>query len=518
MGFIFAALGSAVGLGNIWRFPGVAYENGGGAFLIPYVVALLTAGIPILFLDYAIGHRYRGSAPLALRRAAGAKGEVLGWFQVLICVFIAIYYTAVIAWTASYFIFSFDLKWESAESPAAFFVGDYLRLGDEVFTLDFVPGVLIPLVIFWIVALAILGAGVVKGVQRANVIFIPLLIVSFLALVIGALTLEGAVTGLNEFFTPDFAALANPGVWISAYGQIFFSLSVAFGIMLTYSSYRKRRSNLSGSGLVVAFGNSSFELLAGIGVFAALGFFATQSGTTIGELEGLTGVGLAFMTFPAIVSEMPLSPLFGALFFGSLLVAGITSLLSILEVVISGLMDKFHLSRAAAVWGFGGVLAVVSVLLFSTTSGLIALDTIDNFVNNIGIVASAIVTCVLTLWVARRGKEFAQHISLISTFKIGTVWIVLVGLITPLVITVMLVQSVAGLIAEPYEGYPVGYLAIFGWGVVGLILLLAIVLALVPWRQNPAKFVAWPPIDGAHPTTGSVDLSEVAARQEGNQS
>ncbi|MGO1434804.1 MAG: sodium-dependent transporter [Canibacter sp.] len=505
-GFIFAALGSAVGLGNIWRFPGVAYENGGGAFLIPYIIALLTAGIPILFLDYAIGHRFRGSAPLALRRAAGKPGEALGWFQVMICVFIAIYYTAVIAWTASYFIFSFNLKWKNAESPAAFFTGEYLQVGESQFTLDFVPGVLIPLVLFWVVALAILAAGVAKGVQRANVVFIPLLVISFIALVIGALFLPGASAGLNEFFTPDFAALGHASVWIAAYSQIFFSLSIAFGIMLTYSSYRKRRSNLSGPGLVVAFGNSSFELLAGIGVFAALGFFATQQSTSIDQLEGLTGVGLAFMTFPAIVSEMPIAPVFGILFFGSLLLAGITSLISILEVVIAGIMDKFYLSRTATVWGVGGGLAIISVILFGTTSGLFTLDTIDKFANEVGIVLSAIVTCVLVLWVYRRGKELSTHVSRISTFKIDKIWRFLVGVVSPVVIGVMLIQVIIALIGDGYEGYPSWFLGVFGWGSVGVMALVAIILTFIPWKKSPAKFEGWPQIDGAPVTTGANKL------------
>src|SRR5690606_39044029 len=117
---------------------------------------------------YAIGHRFRGSAPLALRRLAGKLGEGIGWFQVMICVFIAIYYTAVLAWASSYFVFSFDLRW--GDDPTAFFVGDYLQVSDSSFTLDFVPAVLIPLVIMWLIALVVLGAGVAKGVQRLNMI------------------------------------------------------------------------------------------------------------------------------------------------------------------------------------------------------------------------------------------------------------------------------------------------------------------------------------------------------------
>lgn len=494
VGFIFAAIGSAVGLGNIWRFPGVAFENGGGAFLIPYFVALLSAGIPILLFDYALGHRFRGSAPLAFRRAAGRTGELVGWFQVMINVVIATFYTVVVAWGMSYFVFSFDIKW--GKNASEFFVGEYLQVADAPVTLDFVPAVLIPVLLAWGAVLTIQSLGVAKGIERANVIFLPLLVVSFLALVVGALTLPGAIDGVNAFFTPDFAALADPQVWLAAYGQVFFSLSVAFGIMLTYSSYRKRRSNLSGPGLVVAFANSSFELLAGLGVFATLGFFAMQQGIAVSEVAG-TGVGLAFMTFPAIVAEMPMSQLFGVLFFGSIVMAGLTSLISVLEVVFAAVMDKFGVSRKRAVWSVGGVLAIGSVLLFTTTSGLTALDTIDNWANNIGIVFAAIIASVVVLWVARRGKELSFHISAVSTFKVGRTWRVLVSVLAPLVIGFMLVRVVVTLITDGYAGYPVWYTTVFGWGAIALMVVAAIVFTLLPWRADPQAFTPYPEFSGA---------------------
>src|SRR5690606_14719472 len=167
-------------------------------------------------------------------------------------------------------------------------------------------------------------------------IALPVLVIAFLVLVVRALFLDGAVDGLNALFTPNWGALADPDVWIAAYSQIFFSLSIAFGIMVTYASYRRRKSNLTTPGLVVAFSNSSFEILAGIGVFATLGFFAFQQGIQVGELEGLTGVGLSFITFPAIVAQMPGGPILGALFFGSPTLAGFTSLISALHVVPAG--------------------------------------------------------------------------------------------------------------------------------------------------------------------------------------
>ena len=509
IGFIVSAIGSAVGLGNIWRFPGVAYENGGGAFLIPYIVALLTAGIPILFLDYAIGHRFRGSAPLALKRLAGKLGEGIGWFQVMICVFIAIYYAAVLAWASSYFVFSFDLKW--GDDAAGYFTGDYLQTSASPFTLEFVPAVLLPLVLMWVIALVVLGAGVVKGVQRLNMIAIPLLIVGFVALVVRALFLPGAADGLNALFTPDFAALADPGVWVAAYSQIFFSLSVAFGIMMTYSSYRKRRSNLTAPGLVVAFANSSFEILAGIGVFATLGFFAFQQGVAVDQLEGLSGVGLAFMTFPAIASEMPGGQAFGALFFGALVLAGLTSMISIMEVILAGVMDKFALTRKQAVYGLGGVLAVISIVMFGTSSGLTALDTIDNWANNIGIVASAVVMTITVMWIRRAGTELSGHLSALSTFKVGRTWIFFVSVLGPLVLGYMLIATIVGLINEPYGGYDEAYLLIVGWGSVAVMIIASVLLTLSPWRYNPDRFTPWPSVPGER-AVGSNSKTEGGAR------
>jgi neurotransmitter:Na+ symporter, NSS family len=492
VGFILSAIGSAVGLGNIWRFPGVAYENGGGAFLVPYLVALLTAGIPILFLDYAIGHRFRGGAPQAFRRVKGWL-ESLGWFQVMICIVIAVYYAAVVAWAASFFVYSFGLQW--GDDAEAFFFGDHLQLAegagaDTLLTFDFVAAVLIPLALVWLVSIVVLAAGVVKGVQRANVIFIPLLLVAFGALVVRALFLDGASTGLDALFTPQWDALGDPDVWIAAYGQIFFSLSVAFGIMITYSSYRRRKSNMTGPGLVVAFSNSGFEMLAGLGVFSALGFLAVQQGTTVDEL-GIAGVGLAFVTFPTIVSQMPAGALFGALFFGSLVMAGFTSLISILQVVAAGIQEKFALSRRAAVTWLGVVLGVVSVLGFSTTTGLILLDTVDYWVNNMGIVASAIFMCVFVVWIYRRAPELRYHLNAVSTLRIGSWWYACVGLIVPVMLIVMLVQTILIRVDEPYGGYPQNYLLIAGWGTVVLLFLGAIVFSLLPWR-GPKAFAAWP--------------------------
>jgi neurotransmitter:Na+ symporter, NSS family len=491
-GFILAAIGSAVGLGNIWRFPGVAYENGGGAFLIPYLVALLTAGIPILFLDYAIGHRYRAAAPLAYRRMA-KPAETLGWFQIMLSFVIAVYYAAVIAWSLSYFVFAFDLRW--GEDPAAFFLGDYLQVGDPELSTTLVSGVALPLVLVWVAVLVVLALGVANGVQRVNVLFIPLLFIAFVGLVVRALTLEGAFAGLDEFFTPNWGALTDATVWIAAYSQIFFSLSIAFGIMVTYASFQRRKANMTSSGLVVAFANSSFEMLAGIGVFATLGFMAAQQGILVGELEGLTGPILSFVTFPAVISQMPGGNIFGVIFFGSLVLAGFTSIISILLGVAASVQEKFGLGQRTSAVTVAAICGTLSLALFSTTSGLLALDTVDQWANNIGIVFSAIAMAILVIWVFRKGDLLRSHLNAVSTFKLGRWWMVLIGGLAPLYLGWMLVQRIGTLASDGYEGLPQWYLNVFGWGMLAFVVLSAALLAAVPWRgRDEPGFRPWPPL------------------------
>jgi len=479
--FIMAAIGSAVGLGNIWRFPYVAYENGGGAFLIPYLVALLTAGIPLLFVDYAMGHKFRGSPPLAFRRLARGS-EFIGWWQVFVCFVIGVYYAVIVAWAACYTFFSLSEAW--GDDPESFFLNDFLHMNsDATFGLDFVPGVSWPLLLVWVAVLGVLALGVQRGIGNANRIFVPLLVVLFGTLVIRALFLDGAVEGLNAFFTPNWDALTDTGVWIAAYAQIFFSLSVAFGIMLTYSSYLKKHTNLTGSGLVVGFSNSSFEVLAGIGVFSALGFMAQAQGVQVSEVVS-GGIGLAFIAFPAIVSQMPGGPLFGVLFFACLVFAGFTSMISIIQVTLSAFEDKTGLGRVPAVLIIGGFSAIVSLLLFPTTTGLNTLDVVDRFANQFGIVGVAFVAVVVIAWVLRRLPELRDHLNSVSSFHVGTVWQVFVGVITPIVLGYMLFSEIRDRIREGYGGLPDSLVTTFGWGVQAAVLVLAIVMSFVPWRRD----------------------------------
>ncbi|MFD5867897.1 sodium-dependent transporter [Corynebacterium sp. NPDC060344] len=507
--FIFAAIGSAVGLGNIWRFPYVAYDSGGGAFLIPYLVALLTAGIPLLFLDYALGHRYRGSAPKVFRRIK-PWAEPIGWIQVGVAFFITIYYAVIIAYAAMYAWKSIGKSW--GDDPETHFFEDFLKMdGAALSSFDFVLPITITLIAVWAVVIGILALGVDKGIGRTSLFFIPLLAVLFIGVVIYALTLDGATMGLDAFFTPNWGALANTSVWIAAYGQIFFSLSIAFGIMLTYASYLKPRSNLTGSALVAGFANSSFEVLAGVGVFATLGFMAQQAGVGVDEVV-TSGIGLAFVAFPAVISEMSpvIGPIFGVLFFLSLAIAGLTSLVSLVEVVISAVQDKLDMARVPAVLVVGGVMAVLSIALFPTTSGLSTLDIMDKFTNNIGIVGVAIIALIALGWILRRGDELGRHINAVSSFRVGPLWKFCSFVVTPIVLAVTLFNELKGLFAENYGGFSNTQINVFGWGVIALILVMSIVLTVAPWRgthslSGPPGSDFGVPVGPASRTSGHAD-------------
>ena len=478
--FIMAAIGSAVGLGNIWRFPYTTYENGGGAFIIPYLIALLTAGIPLLFLDYAIGHRNRGGAPLSYRRVS-PHFEVFGWWQMMVNVIIGLYYAVVLGWAASYTYFSFTGAW--GDKPIDFFIGEFLKMGDikNGVSFEFVGMVTGPLIAMWIVALGVLSMGVQKGIAKASSVLMPVLVVMFIALVIYSLFLPGAAKGLDALFTPDWSKLSNPSVWIAAYGQIFFSLSIGFGIMVTYASYLKKESDLTGSGLVVGFANSSFEVLAGIGVFAALGFIATAQGQEVSEVAK-GGIGLAFFAFPTIINKAPFGEVLGVLFFGSLTFAALTSFISVIEVIISAIQDKIRIRRVKVTFIVGVPMMLVSVILFGTTTGLPMLDVFDKFVNYFGIVAVAFASLIAIVANEKLGL-LGNHLNETSSFKVGFFWRLCIVL-TSGVLAFMLFSEGAKVFSEGYEGYPNWFVNTFGWGMSISLLVVAFFLSRLKWKSD----------------------------------
>jgi neurotransmitter:Na+ symporter, NSS family len=335
----------------------------------------------------------------------------------------------------------------------------------------------------WVAILAVMLLGVQKGVGATSAIFIPILVVAFAILVVRSLFLPGAAEGLDALFTPNWSALTDATVWAAAYGQIFFSLSIGFGIMITYSSYVHKHTDMPGAGLVVGFANSSFELLAGIGVFAALGFMAQANGVAVGEVA-TSGIGLAFVAFPAIISEAPAGALIGVLFFFSLVIAGFTSMVSIVEVVISAVRDKFEMTRTTATIAVTVPMAVLSLVFFATTSGIYVLDIIDHFINQFGILLVAVVSMLAISWAFRALPTLADHLNYRGSIHIGGWWKVLISVVTPIALAYVLVRAFLTDIETAYEGYPQWMLVTFGWCAAAAVVVFGFLAAAVPWRAR----------------------------------
>ena len=482
VGFILAAVGSAIGLGNIWRFPYVAFKNGGGAFMIPYLFAILTTGVFFVALEFIMGKKYRGSAPLTYFRI-NKNIEFIGWWQFLIAFVIMTYYAVILAWATNYIGYSATLAWGS--DTQTFFYSSFLNISDVAAvgsTGGVVWKVLIALLVIWLVTLGTVFRGVKKGIERLNKIALPLLIILFLIFVIRGITLPGAVDGLNAFFTPSWSSLGEPSVWIAAYSQIFYSLSLAMGIMITYSSYLPRKMDTTNNAFIAGFANSSFELLAGIGIFAAIGFMAQASGITIQELA-VGGIGLAFVVIPQIINQLPASAFFGVLFFSCLLLAGITSLISLVEVCISAVIDKFSLSRQKTVLIVGTMAVLISVF-YTTRGGIYLLDVVDNFINSFAILPGAVVEIILVLWVFKQINVLRNEANLYSQIKLGNLWKICLGIITPIALIIILATSFVANMKTVYGGYSEAFVATFGWGMVAALPVIAFLLSRIPWKDR----------------------------------
>ena len=478
-GFILAAVGSAIGLGNIWRFPYMAYENGGGAFLIPYFFAMLTAGIPFMIMEFGLGQKLRGSAPRALSRLS-PKLEVLGWFQVMIAAVIACYYVAIIGWGISYLGFSFTQSWGADAN--AFFFGEYLQLGGDnspsaLGSLQW--HIVFPVLLAWALSFYATFTGVRTGIERLGKIMMPILLLMVVVLTVRVLMLPGAAEGVNWMFKPDFSALLDPKVWSAAYGQIFFTLSVGFAIMIAYSSYLPEKSDINNNAMMTVFINCGFSLLSGVMIFAVLGYMAAQQGVALTEVVS-SGVGLAFVTIPTAINLLPMPWLLGPMFFLALVVAGFSSHISIMEAVVSSAIDKLGWKRrkaAAMICGAGAILS----LAFATNGGLLLLDLVDYYINNVALLGSCLVELVMIGWVFKKLPELRVHANSISEIEVGSWWEFLIRYICVGLLIVILGNVLVTAISENYGGYATADQLMFGWGLLVVMLLVSAVIS----KQRP---------------------------------
>ncbi|MCG9778457.1 sodium-dependent transporter [Photobacterium damselae] len=479
-GFILAAVGSAIGLGNIWRFPYMAYENGGGAFFIPYLFAMLTAGIPFMIMEFTLGHKLRSAAPQAFAKLGG-KYEWLGWFQVFIAAVIAVYYVAVIGWAISYLGFSFKQSWGSDTN--AFFFSEYLKLGEHSPSQlgGFQLHIAIPMMIAWAITFAAIYSGVKGGIERASKIMMPLLFIMVLGLITRVVFLPGALDGLNYLFQPDFSKILDAKVWSAAYGQIFFTLSVGFAIMIAYSSYLPSKSDINNNAFMTVLINCGFSITAGVLIFAVLGYMAQEQAKPLTEVVS-AGVGLAFVTIPAAINLLPAPYILGPLFFLALVVAGLSSHISIIEAVTSAVIDKLNWSRKKAAIVVCGTGFIVS-MAFATNGGLLLLDLVDYFINNVALLSSCLLELLIVGWLVKIA-DIRQYANSISDFTIGKWFELCIRFISPIMLAIILVTNLYKTLAEGYGGYDMSDLLTLGWGLVGMMIVVSIIINLASKSSN----------------------------------
>jgi NSS family neurotransmitter:Na+ symporter len=443
--FVMAAIGSAVGLGNVWRFPYTAYQNGGGAFFIPYIVALVTTGIPLMILEYGVGQMFQGSAPTAMRRV-NKTFEWVGWFALGTASMISFYYAVVMAWSWQFLFESFryafadTMPW--AGGAEAYFNDTILKraaTGPE--TWQIVWPLVLGLAATWGAVFLIIHKGVHR-VGRVVLVTVPLPVLLLVVLAIRGLTLEGAANGIEYYLRPDFEKLRDPQVWLAAYGQIFFSLTLGFGVMIAYASYNKRRGDITNNAFITSLANCATSFLAGFVVFSVLGFLAFKQGNVPVAEVVKGGPDLAFVTYPLAISKLGeygrfWPPLVAILFFITLLSLGIDSLFSLVEAAVAGLHDRFsRLSRNVVTAGMCGVGFLVG-LLFATRGGLDWLGVFDRWCNDYGLAFVGLMEC-LAIGYFFRTARLREYINSVSEIHLGGWWELCIRLVTPLALTGLL--------------------------------------------------------------------------------
>ncbi|HDR00098.1 MAG TPA: sodium-dependent transporter [candidate division WOR-3 bacterium] len=480
--FILAAVGSAIGLGNLWRFPFKCYEHGGGAFLIAYVIALITIGIPLLLLEFSLGHRFRLAAPSAFRKV-GRAFEWVGWWAVLVGFVIVTYYAVVMAWAVVYTGFSVTQAWGA--DPAGFFYGEVLGLTGGPFELGGVRRpLLIGLGISWtLIILAIWkSAKTVSKVVYLTVVLPWALLIIF---IIRGVTLPGAAAGLHYYLAPIFGHLLNPALWGAAYGQVAYSVSIGFGIMIAYASFLPRRANITSSAVIIAVADGLTSIAGGFAVFGTLGYYAQLKGLPVTEvLKG--GPGLAFITYPEVISQLPMARVFGLLFFLMLLALAVDSAFSLVEAVAAAVRDKWGLGHRASNFIVGGI-AVSLGLIFTTGAGLYWLDIVDHFMEHFGLIAVLLVECIVLGWF-HKTDQLRKHLNSVSKTQLGDWWPWFIRIVCPVILAALLTNGLVRELGRPYEGYPIRALVIAGWGVAALLPLLSILFSLFRGhRRDPVE-------------------------------
>lgn len=442
LGVIAATVGSAVGLGNVWRFPAETQANGGAAFLLVYVVCVLLLGIPVMLGEFAIGRAGKGDAISSYKKLSPGTGWWFSGFLGILCAYLILtFYMVVSGWTLEYLYQSLTGELY-AHIPG---VTDGSNMQFSTRMAEYIGSVWPPMVWTWITIVicgAVLCMGVQKGIERASNILMPMLFVILIVLFVTAMTLPKASEGLEYFFSPDFSKI-NADVWISALGQAFFSLSLGMGTLITYGSYYKKDVNLTKTAVTVSLLDMAVAILVGMIIFPGVMSFGLQG-------ESFGGSSLVFVTFPEIFNMMWCPRLWSSLFFILLAVAALTSSISIAEVSIAYVCGHFRIKRVAATCivllplvGLSSLSSLSNGILSDwTIFGYTIFDACDQLTANILMPLGALIMSVYVGWFAPKGMMMDQLTNggqLRNRFA-GLV-IFLLKWVAPILITVIFISS-----------------------------------------------------------------------------
>lgn len=383
LGFILAAVGSAVGLGNIWRFPYIMGQNGGAVFLVVYLILIITICFVPLICEMFIG-KYTKKESVTALASINPKFKPFGWLNSVTAIIISSFYFVVGGWIIKYILISFTNEK----------ISDYGEFFSQFSSTAILPCVLS--IIFLLFCMFFIYRGVNKGIEFGNKIMMPAFTIILIGLVIFSLNLPNANIGLEFMFKPDFSKF-SPSMVLTALGQALFTLSIGMGALLTYGSYMKEEDNIVKSAYTIIFSDTMFAIMAGIMIFPAVFSFG---------LEPSSGAGLVFITLPKIFSQIPFGNIVSVLFFVLLFFAALTSGISILEVPTATFMENFKISREKA----AGILTVIigTISIFASLSfgllndfkigGKIIFDLLDLVSSNYLLPFNALMLCIIAGW------------------------------------------------------------------------------------------------------------------------
>ena len=471
--FVLASIGASVGLGNLWRFPYMAYENGGGAFFVPYIICLVLVGVPLILFEIGAGRWGNGSIVKAFYKHDKATSWI-GWLVLINSMIIVFYYAIILSWSLQYVFYSINLSW--GDSTIDFFTKDVLSLTKSplefgkinIFTL-------VSLLIIWTLVFIIVCKGTDR-ISKVLLVTVPVPFIMLIILTIRSITLDGGLNGISYLLRPNVNKLTDIKVWKEAMSQVILSLGLGMGQMVAYSSKRKNDNHTIRSSFQIAGFDFLFSILSGFAVFGTLGFLAFQSNCQITELNNAQGIFLAFATYPTAISNLPLAPIWGILFFILLVLIGLDSVFAVIEANLPGFEEIYpHTSKSKLAL----ILCMIGFLggiLFTFGNGLYWLDIVDHWVANYMILSIIALQCILIF----RDKSFSKYL---QQFNINTTlskilkfWTIL---ILPIILFFFVINGFYIEINETYGGYPLSAIVIVGWGCVLVAIIVSIVLGIL---------------------------------------